>query len=595
MTAFWFAAIFLIQSQLPDQVQPGAVTGRLLSVNGTPAAGIRIAAVPVVEGEEKAGATALLGISQTDADGRYRLEGIPPGRYYIFAGLIDLPSYYPNATALDRAKAIVVDAGSTVSGIDFSMARPAGLTVSGRLAIPSTMRLDENATLTVSLTPQTRGAAAGFLQSKVGPDGSFEFLRVSPGEYRLSSNLGGSTPLNLKVVDVDLTDTVIPVADCNAGVLVSGRLVGTFPPLPRSISLAGSGAGCGATTQVEADGSFTFSKVPEGAYQLQLTPAPLGWSATRLTVEKSDVTGMEIQLPAMLQVKGRAFVEDGSPFPKASRGGLMPIRAIRANGGESGTSVQDDGTFELLLPKGSYRLSVPGIPANYYVKSMSSGFADLETSSLVVGDTPPAEIHLTLGLVRRPQSGVRLSGHLSLAAAGALLNAESVRLVSTASRNAGVRESAVAPDGSFEFSDVPTGIYNLETFPDNPSALYGIVVGNSDVTGIEFSLPVLVKVNGGIEWADSQGVAVPPARPSVSVQFTRKEGNRMLAWGALAHSGAFQFYLPEGDYRFSVSDVPSEFNLGSVTSGDANVLESGLRVRSDAEAPSLRVTLREKE
>ena len=32
MTAIWFAAIFLIQLQLPDQVQPGAVTGRLLSV-----------------------------------------------------------------------------------------------------------------------------------------------------------------------------------------------------------------------------------------------------------------------------------------------------------------------------------------------------------------------------------------------------------------------------------------------------------------------------------------------------------------------------------------------------------------------------------
>ena len=89
-----------------------------------------------------------MGISQTDADGRYRLEGIPPGRYYIFAGLIDFPSYYPNATALDRATAIVVDPGSTVSGIDFSMARPAGLTVAGRLAIPSTMRLNENGTFT---------------------------------------------------------------------------------------------------------------------------------------------------------------------------------------------------------------------------------------------------------------------------------------------------------------------------------------------------------------------------------------------------------------------------------------------------------------
>ena len=101
----------------------------------------------------------------------------------------------------------------------------------------------------------------------------------------------------------------------------------------------------------------------------------------------------------------------------------------------------------------------------------------------------------------------------------------------------------------------PPGIYNLETFPDSPSALYGIVVGNSDVTGIEISLPVLVKVNGGIEWADSQGRSTSGPAERV-VQFTRKEGSRMLAWGALAHSGSFHFYLPEGDYRFSVSDVP---------------------------------------
>src|SRR5436190_11228038 len=107
MRAFWFAAIFLVQSQIPVQVQPGTVTGRLFSVTGTPAAGIRMAAVPVPEGEDQAAAPVMFGITQTETDGRYRIENIPPGRYYIFAGLIEFPSYYPNATALSRATPVV--------------------------------------------------------------------------------------------------------------------------------------------------------------------------------------------------------------------------------------------------------------------------------------------------------------------------------------------------------------------------------------------------------------------------------------------------------------------------------------------------------
>jgi hypothetical protein len=68
----------------------------------------------------------------------------------------------------------------------------------------------------------------------------------------------------------------------------------------------------------------------------------------------------------------------------------------------------------------------------------------------------------------------------------------------------------------------------------------------------------------------------------------------MLAWGALAQSGAFHFYLPEGDYRFSVTDIPANFDLDSVTAGDADIMEDGLRVRSDSDPPNLRVTLRPK-
>jgi hypothetical protein len=77
-------------------------------------------------------------------------------------------------------------------------------------------------------------------------------------------------------------------------------------------------------------------------------------------------------------------------------------------------------------------------------------------------------------------------------------------------------------------------------------------------------------------------------------EFTRNEGDRVLAWGALVQSGAFHFYLPEGDYRFSISNLLPNLDVGSVTSGDVNVLVGGLRVRADGNSPNLRVILREK-
>jgi hypothetical protein len=589
MRALWLAAIFFLHSQLPDLVEPGAVTGRLVAPNGTPATGVRIAAVPA---EDKTGAAALFGITQTDDNGRYRIEKIQPGRYYIFAGLIDTPNYYPNTTRLDRATAITVYSGTTTSEVNFSLVRPVSMIVGGHLMIPPTLQFSDGWSAT--LTPLTRGVT-GSVQSKVGRDGSFEFSRVAPGEYRVSSNVGSSTPVSVTVTDTDLQDVILAVVDCNAGLRVSGRLVGKLPPEALTISLQGARSPCSARASVAQDGSFTFASVAEGTYQVQLSPAPLGWSSEVLYLDKSNAAFLEISLPPLISLRGIAETEDGSAFPRTIRGDAIPIRAVGVRGGETSAIVQSDGTFELSLARGDYRISVPGIPAAYYLKSVTAGLTDLSTSTFHVGDGLRQEIRLTLGFSDGSrQKGVRVTGHLTFAITGALLNPESVRLIDASEKkNPEVRESVLSPDGTFEFGNVQPGTYNLETFPDNPVALHGIVVSHTDVTGIEYTLPVLVRVHGGVEWAGSQGIAAP-SQPEFSIQFTRKEGDRMLAWGALARSGSFHFYLPEGDYRFSVSGLPFGFDLGAVTLGNINILESGLRVRSDSEPPALRVVLRGK-
>lgn len=63
----------------------------------------------------------MAAIAQTDAEGRYTLENIPPGRYVIAAGRLDLQTYYPGTQALSDARVIAITAGAVVTDINFVM------------------------------------------------------------------------------------------------------------------------------------------------------------------------------------------------------------------------------------------------------------------------------------------------------------------------------------------------------------------------------------------------------------------------------------------------------------------------------------------
>ena len=115
MNQVLLAALLLVQS--PN----GTITGRLLSAAGTPAVGVRVTAKPVVDAAAPATPDVLVSISQTDLEGRFRLENIPPGRYYITAGLVGVPTYYPGTMAIGTATALNVTAGSTASVPDFAV------------------------------------------------------------------------------------------------------------------------------------------------------------------------------------------------------------------------------------------------------------------------------------------------------------------------------------------------------------------------------------------------------------------------------------------------------------------------------------------
>jgi hypothetical protein len=113
--------LLLLQALAPAQTRPGTISGRVLSVDSTPAVNIRVSAMEVTEANIAGGTPALVGFSQTDSSGRYRIDNQPPGRYYILAGPLEFPSYYPGVADRAAATAVSVTAGAALDDLNFSL------------------------------------------------------------------------------------------------------------------------------------------------------------------------------------------------------------------------------------------------------------------------------------------------------------------------------------------------------------------------------------------------------------------------------------------------------------------------------------------
>src|SRR5215510_8835388 len=124
MRMLLLAVLLFSQRPSPLPVQTGIVTGRLLNADGSPAVKIRVSAMALPDSRNGNDAPALITLTETDNTGGYRLADVPVGRYYIVAGFVDSPTYYPRGTGPAGATAVAVTARTTTANIDFQLERP---------------------------------------------------------------------------------------------------------------------------------------------------------------------------------------------------------------------------------------------------------------------------------------------------------------------------------------------------------------------------------------------------------------------------------------------------------------------------------------
>jgi protocatechuate 3,4-dioxygenase beta subunit len=260
-------------------------TGRVVDESGKPVAGAQVGIGSLVnDGKDMGG---IGWGSLTDTQGRFRLDGLLPGRYATFVWTEG------NAEGYSEAVKFEVTDGD-VSGLELVLRR--GATLSGVAVIEGTTDpkvLARLSQLSIAVGVQADGLQVpNFGSVRIAPDGSFRATGLQPGKARVYM-ASYPTPANLVLSRVERDGVPTQEIEIAPGANVSGlRVVFEYGggsirgqvkiengPLPDGARLSvnarrrGDEAGLGYMshgTEVDARGRFVIEGLPAGEYELTL-------------------------------------------------------------------------------------------------------------------------------------------------------------------------------------------------------------------------------------------------------------------------------------------------------------------------------------
>jgi hypothetical protein len=269
--------------------KPGSgfsVVGRVVDADsGKPVPSLYIGHSLLDESNQRIGGMGFTG-TQTDANGKFRLEGLRPGRYAVFT----LAAGQSNSTYSEPVNFEITD--GDVTGIEVKVRQ--GATINGFAVIennsdPAIAALLQ-AVSVYAYVEQKGSGAPSYAQSQIGADGSFHLTGLAPGKARFGMQ-GFPVPpkgVFLARTEVDGVETKEGV-EVAAGAIMNGvRLVFAYGSgsirgevkveggsLPEGISLhvlvrslASESRHLNRNAELDARLHFVVESLPPGNYEV---------------------------------------------------------------------------------------------------------------------------------------------------------------------------------------------------------------------------------------------------------------------------------------------------------------------------------------
>jgi len=308
----------------------GAIAGIVLDAEGEPVEHCSVLAESGRGGQP----------SSTDAQGKFRLGGLAPGKYRIKATPEDLslppeirtdgtsethysPTYYPNSLDDAGAARVAVQPGIEAGGNEIRLVRTPIVRVSGKVT-----GLPPGAENVQFMVQQARnnpgrfgsmGYATNWHGARVKKDGTFSIWRLAPGPYRIGAQWNNSAsqmvaaPVDVVVGDTDIDGVELRmVAAANLSGQVEYEDDDAKPPgsaeqsqqartMPQEFLQGIDGTNGGFASRVDAANAFTIERVVPGRYRVN-------WNAAGGYIKSMRLGQSEIQGPVLDLSNGAAGV-----------------------------------------------------------------------------------------------------------------------------------------------------------------------------------------------------------------------------------------------------------------------------------------------
>lgn len=262
-----------------------SVSGRVVNGDsGQPVPDVYVAYSSLDGANQQLGGMNFTG-SQTDANGKFRLENVHAGHYSAYI----LSVSQTNSSYSDQAPFDVSD--NDVSGVEIKV--HTGATITGVAVIENNFDANLAAslqTVTLFAFSNAKGGAPSVSRSQIGTDGSFSFSGLAPGKVQINMAGFPTPPKGLTLIRTEMGGVEQRGGiEVTAGAQISGvRLVFAYGAgsisgevraaggaLPEGLTLrvivrpsnAGGGRFSGL---VDARGHFVVENVPPGTYEMSV-------------------------------------------------------------------------------------------------------------------------------------------------------------------------------------------------------------------------------------------------------------------------------------------------------------------------------------